>query len=150
MVAYQRETLTDAFIAEVEPLLREHFASMKFYEGYEYEADWASYRFLEGLDQLFVFTAREEGVLIGYAAFAVHQNMHCKAMRHAIQDLVFITPEGRKGFAGYSLLKFADVFLEEAGVNRVTHYTPVEDGFGPLLTRMGYEMTEHAFTKRLQ
>ena len=147
MVAYQREALTDTFIAELEPLLREHFGSMKIYEGYKFNADWMSYRILEEAGHLVIFTAREGDALIGYDAYALHNSMHCRDMKQAIQDLVFVTPRGRKGFVGYTLLKFADAYLEGIGVNRIIRYTPIEDGFGPILKRQGYALNEQAYMK---
>ncbi|MCK4714577.1 MAG: GNAT family N-acetyltransferase [Candidatus Aenigmarchaeota archaeon] len=148
-VSYSEELLTDAFIAEITPLLLAHKDELCLYDDFEFDPDWEGYKLLFGLGQLKVITAREDGKLIGYAAYAIHQNCHYRGRKHAIQDVLYIAPEYRGNMMGVRLIKYSDDILKHEGVHLVSHHVKVKNDFGPLLERIGYQLAEKIYERRL-
>jgi GNAT superfamily N-acetyltransferase len=79
----------------------------------------------------------ENETLIGYCAFWVVNDMHCRTELICQEDALYIVPEARKG-AGKPLVKFILQHLDTLGVKRAT-ITPVTDlRVGKVWKRMGF------------
>ena len=87
--------------------------------------------------------------MVGYAAYAVHQNPHYRGIKQAIQDVLFLHPSKRGHLAGYRLIQFADEVLKKQGVQLVSHHVKMAHDFSPMLERLGYEQSEKIMEKRL-
>ncbi len=126
-----------------------HKEEIALYDDFDFNPDWAAYRFLATAGMLKVFTARQEGVLIGYAAYAIHQNLHYRDRKHAVQDVLYLDPDYRGKMMGVRLIKYADDVLMHDGVHLVSHHVKVKNDFGPLLERIGYHLVEKIYERRL-
>ena len=146
---YQQEFLTDTFIGEVTPLLELHRDELCLYDDFVLNPNWKAYQMLEEMGHFVIYTAREEGKLIGYAAYAIHQNLHYNNRKHAVQDVIFISKDRRGRLAGIGLIKFADKELTEQGVHLVSHHVKLHNDFGPLLMKLGYGLAEYIYERRL-
>lgn len=145
---FAREKIWDLW-DEAWPLLKAHWEEIARYKDIPLNPDFDLYHAAELNGVLRVYTARAEGLLIGYAAFMVRSNAHYKDSKQAVQDVVFLRKECRRGVAGIQLIKYAEDQLAEEGVQVVYHHVKVKNNFGPILGRMGYEQVETIWAKRL-
>ena len=67
----------------------------------------------------------------------------------ASQDVLFLAPEHRKGRLGMKLIDYADSMLRREGVQVVAQHVKAAHNFGPLLERLGYELQDLIYTRRL-
>jgi len=148
-IDYKKEDLTDAFIEEITPLLMAHKDELCLYDDFDFEPDWGTYKVLATAGVLAIFTARVSGVLIGYSVYAVHPNLHYKSRLHAIQDVLYISPEYRGKLMGLKLIRYADSVMKYEGVHLVTHHVKASNDFGPMLVRIGYELGDKLYNRRL-
>jgi len=107
----------------------------------------AAYLELERVGIIKVFTARDNGLLVGYIVFFVQPSLHYMDHIFASNDILFIHPDHRKGSAGIRLIKYAESKLKEQGVSVVMINTKTHAPFDPILNRLGYQNTERLHTK---
>lgn len=146
-VTFQRERAHDV-IPDLQPLLTRHWEEIAHFKDIPLQPDFDAYRALEDRDSLRVFTARKEGALLGYAIFIVATNIHY-ATRQAVQDVLFLAPEYRKGRVGLGLIQFGDDELAKEGVTAIYHHVKAAHDFGPLLRSIGYDLVDYIYGKRV-
>ena len=146
---YSVEDLASVRASGVEALLERHWREIAHYQDIELNVDWSVYEQAEALGKLRIFTARVDDELVGYAVFFVNHNPHYKDSLQAVQDILFLAPEHRKGRIGFGLLAFADMQLAGEGVQATYHHSKAAHNIGPLLERMGYELVDVIYAKRL-
>lgn len=144
---FQRERSQDVF-DEVMPLLELHWREIAHYQDIPLSPNFKQYAALEDAGLVRTFTARDsEKKLVGYAVFFVRHNLHYQSSLQASQDILFIHPD-KRGF-GARFILWCDRQLKEEGVAVVYHHIKVAHNFGKLLERMGYEMVDLIYAKRL-
>jgi len=111
--------------------------------------DWEAYQNLEDNHKLRVFTARDEGKLVGYFVVLVGTNLHYKDHLFANNDIIYLHGDYRKGFAGVRLIKFAEKCLKDDGVSVLTINTKVHQPFYKLLDRLEFNEVERVYSKYL-
>lgn len=134
---------------DIAPLLEKHWNEISHYPDILLDPDYDKYLEIEKAGILRCFTARDENKLIGYVIYFVSTNPHCKSSIQAIQDLLFIQPDNRGIFLGTKLLKFANIELGKEGVQVEYQNINAKHNFGPMLERIGYELIELVYAKRL-
>jgi hypothetical protein len=97
-----------------------------------------------------IFTARENGKLIGYFVTTTSANIHYKDHLFATNDIIFIKEEYRKGFTGIRLIKFAEKSLKQDGVSVLVINTKVHKPFDKLLLWLNYKHIENVYSKLLR
>ncbi len=133
---------------DIRPLLEKHWKEVAHYQDIPLDVDWARYAALDEVGILKIFTARSDmGQLLGYAIFVVQTNMHYRKSLQAMQDVLFIS-EQHRGF-GRKFIEWCDDQLRDDGVQAVYHHVKVSHNFGPLLERMGYELIDRIYGRRL-
>lgn len=147
MTEYQREKIFDC-LPEMKPLFDEHYDEIEKFKDIKFDPDLTKYKALEDLGFLYLFTARVDSKLVGYALFFVDLNLHYKNSVQAHQDAMFVRSDFR-GKTGYNLIKFCDEELKKVGVQVVYHHVKAEHDFGKLLERIGYKLSYKLFAKRL-
>jgi GNAT superfamily N-acetyltransferase len=148
LITYQRERVWDLW-EEILPLLFMHWREIAKYRDIRLNPEVALYNKMDQDGMFVAYTARKDGDLIGYAAYFVRHNMHYRDSLQAVQDVVYLHPEFRQGFAGIRLLKFADEELTKLGVQLVMHHVKIRNDFSPILERMGYQPIETIWGRRL-
>lgn len=148
-VRYQTEILSVELIEEAHSLMQLHRDELCLHDDFELDPDWELYFSLSVVGKLVICTARKDGDLIGYAAYAIHQNPHYRKIKQAIQDVLFLHPSKRGHMAGYRLIQFADSHLAHLGVQLVSHHVKLKHDFSPMLERLGYSQSEKIYEKRL-
>lgn len=148
---FQRESITTKLIDEMRPLLQSHFVEIAHYQDIPLDPDFSTYRSAEVAGLLRVFTARmpETYELIGYAIFFVRFNLHYQASLQAVQDVLFLHPIVRGKMLGAKFISWCDEKLKAEGVQIVYHHVKSDHNFGPLLERMGYELVDYIYGRRL-
>lgn len=150
-ITYRSEVLSVELIQEASLLMSMHREELCLHDDFVLDPDWETYFAASAQGKLVIYTARQpDGKLIGYAAYAIHQNMHYRDIKQAVQDVLFMHPGNRGKLAGYMLIQYADKQLSRLGVDLVTHHVKVKFDFGPMLERLGYVQSEKIFEKRLK
>lgn len=132
---------------EIKPLIQSHWEEIAHYKDIPLDPDWDYYRLLDAKGFLGVYTAREEGKLIGYSIYVVKRNPHYKSSLQASQDIIFISPE-KRGF-GKEFINWCDMELKGIGVQAVYHHVKKDHDFSPVLRRLGYTLVDLIYARRL-
>lgn len=149
-IIFARESIA-SFFDDALPLFEKHFKEVSHFQDIPLNIDLDTYQLIDANGALRIFTARQDGELVGYAVFFVKLNPRYSTSLQANQDILFINPSCRaKGF-GQNLIAFCDEQLKAEGVQVVYQHVKATPklNFGPLLERMNYELVDLIFAKRL-
>ena len=149
---YAQEQLFPGLIDEMRPLLQRHWQEIALVDAFG-PVDIAedTYRQAEQIGITRVYTARrDDGELVGYAAYFVLPNMHYRTRLMAESDVFFLSPEERRGLAGLRLLQYADKALSAEGVNVIINKVKLSHDCGRLFVRMGYTHFEDHYMRVVQ
>jgi len=144
----QRETF-EAVYHEALPLLEAHREEIAHYKDIPLHVDVAFYQGLEAAGGLRIFTVRQEGRLIGYCAVFVRPNAHYCDSLQAMQDVLYVAKEHRHGRLGYQLIRYVEEALRNEGVQVLYQHVKTTNQVEQLLERMGYELMDYIYTRRL-
>lgn len=148
-ITYQQELLYSVE-HEIKPLLLTHWEEIAVNkEKIKLNPDWDAYYNLEETGALRIFTARLEGVLVGYFVVIVSRSLHYKDHLFANNDVIFLLPEHRVGLTGPNLMGFAEKCLKEDGVSLLVVNTKCHKPFDKLLVWLGYNKVETVYSKYL-
>ena len=124
---------------DIEYLLKLHYDEIALNKDViPLDPDWDKYKKLFDLNQLAIFTVRDEGKLVGYSIFFVTSHLHYKSTIYANNDLLYLHPNYRKGSLGIKLLKSSEIYLKQKGVAKIMWHIKFNKDFRVLLHRMGY------------
>ena len=148
-VKYQQEFLSSVR-GEIEPLLNSHWEEIALNkEKIKLNPDWDAYQSLEDQGKLKIFTARDDGQLVGYFVVIVGTNIHYKDHLFASNDIIYLSPNHRKGFTGIKLIKFAEKCLKTDGISVLTINTKVHQPFDKLMDFLKFRKIERVYSKYL-
>jgi len=145
---YQAELVSDLW-EEAMPLLEAHWREVAHYQDIELKPDVETYARMQAAGQLRCYTARDSGRLIGYVVFFVRPNPHYAASIQAHQDVLFVALDYRRGMVGVRLIKVAEQRLRAEGAQVIYHHAKRTNKVGELLARLGYELVDEIYAKRL-
>ena len=146
-VKYQQEFL-DSVVEEAKGLLESHWDEIALNKDkIKINPDWDTYYALQEQGKLDIFTARDEGVLVGYFVVFVSPHIHYKDHLFAKNDLLYLAPSHRKGFTGVKLIKFAEKMLKEDGVSVLVVNTKNHKPFHKLMKFLGFTSEDTEYTK---
>jgi GNAT superfamily N-acetyltransferase len=144
---YAREDLS-SFKEEAQVLLKEHWEEIALNKTkVKLNPDWDAYEALYLSGQLGIYTARKDSKLVGYFAVIAAPNPHYKDHIFAVNDVIYLSPEHRKGFVGAKLIKFAEKDLKELGVSVLVINTKVHKPFDSLMEHLGFGLIERVYSK---
>ena len=144
---YQQEFISDVD-AEIRPLLETHWQEIALNKDrVKLNPNWDAYYDLEAVGKMKVFTARKSGELIGYFVVVVDRHIHYKDHLFATNDILYLSPEYRKGFTGIKLIKFAEKCLKEDGVSVLIINTKVHKPFDKLMEFLKFNNIERVYSK---
>lgn len=150
-VTYARE-LFDACYSEAIPLLEQHYAEIAHFQDIKLNVDIERYRAAEAAGALRIYTARlPDQRLVGYAAFAVGRNPHYADSLQAVNDVIYLDPNYRRGRVGVGLIAYCDEQLALEGVQVVRHHVKrAHPKLGFILEhKFGYAAEDTIMVKRL-
>lgn len=144
---FQCERAQDCF-DEAYPLLFDHWKSIGHYQDILLEPAFDEYKRIEDAGLIRCFTVRTEfKKLIGYAVFVVRNNMHYRSSKNALLDIIYIDPAYRG--IGKDFISWCDEELRGEQVQVVFHHLKAAHSYGKMLERMGYELMDLIYAKRL-
>jgi hypothetical protein len=139
MVNFAVEQYSEQLVEDIKPLLDEHYKEVALHkESIPLDPDWSRYKMLADKGLLFVVTARDDNKLVGYSVFFITQHMHYNSTKMASNDVLYLSPEYRKGMAGIRLIKISEIELKKLGVTKVLWHIKFHKDFRNILYRMGY------------
>ena len=112
--------------------------------------DWGVYEYLQEHGNLQIVTARnDEGVMVGYVVYIISPWLHYRDHILADGDVFWLHPDYRKGLTGIKLLRAAEDFLKQYGVDFIINKVKLHKDIGPLFERMGFKPIERVYAKRI-
>jgi hypothetical protein len=132
----------------VERLLLRHWEEIAHFQDIPLDVDWPVYEAAERAGKLRIFTVRDDRELVGYAVYTLGQAPHYRGSLQAIQDVLFLAPEYRRGTAGIELVAYADTMLKAEGAQVTYQHSKVRNPIDMILRRQRYELVERIFAKR--
>ena len=147
MIKYQQEFL-DTCQKDCQELIRLHWEEIAVNKDkIKLNPDWDAYHALEQNQRLKIFTARSEEELVGYFVVITGSNLHYKDHVFAVNDILYLKKEYRKGRTGIKLIKFAEKYLRDDGVSVLNINTKVHKPFDVLMEHMGFGLVERVYSK---
>ena len=147
---FQQEFLATCF-DEAKWLFELHYAEIALNQDVlKLNPDTEQYEDAEKFGALRIFTARDDGKLVGYFAVLVTRSMHYADHIYATNDVIFLHPDHRKGYTASNLIKFAAECLAQDGVSMLFVNTKLHRPFDILLRRLGFDHVENVYSKRLE
>jgi hypothetical protein len=147
---FQQEPLFPSLRHEVQPLLDAHYHEIAVYQDIPLMVDWVRYQLCEESDTLRVYTVRDDlARLMGYCAFFVLYHPHYSTTKWANQDVLYLAPEARHASLAGEFLSFCDKQLFVEGVSVVTHHMKASASHASLFERLGYQMHDIVYSRRL-
>jgi len=142
-------------LPELKQLIGQHYDEVAVLQDkIPLDPDYARYDQLHRSGVLHVTTARADGELVGYHIAIISTHLHYKSTVVASDDLFFLKPEHRQGFAGVRLFKEVERTLKARGVkvcvNRAKRHVKVghhQETVGRMLEALGYEEFERNYIK---
>jgi GNAT superfamily N-acetyltransferase len=147
----QEERFHDV-IEEARPLLERHWKEIALNQDFiELSPNYARYASMDAAKRLCIVTAREDGVLVGYACFFVDHSPHYSTILWGTSDIIWVAPEHRRNGTGHSLLEYAKATLAARGVCMLHVIAKLaHPALGHLLASMGFTPVETVFATVLQ
>jgi len=147
MVTYGRESVAD-IKADIEGLLSQHWEEIAMYKDkVKLATDWDTYLKMDEDDTFICLAARDEGKLIGYYASFLMPNLHYMNDLFAVNDVLFLHPDYRKGKNAVGLIKYAESFFKDMGASVITIHMKVSNPFDRLLEWLGWDYSERLYSK---
>lgn len=144
---FQEEKIADT-IEEAKPLLKKHWQEIAHYKDIDLDPDYDLYLKMESAGVTKTFICRDDdNIMIGYAVYFIRHHLHYRKTLYAYQDIVFVDPE-RRG-AGMFFIRWCDEQLKKHGCHVVSQHIKAAHNFGPALERLGYELQDLIYSKRL-
>jgi hypothetical protein len=146
---FARETVASV-IEEIQPLLRAHWEEIAHWPDIEFKPALDRYQQLESVNFLRIYTARDEGALVGYAIYVVATGLHSSSTLQAEEDCFYISPAARSRQPWMPLLSLAEASLKAEGVIvMLQHAKQCVPVLGKILKQLHYEPVDQVWAKRL-
>jgi len=147
-IHYAREKV-EQVRAEIEPLLRAHYAEIG-QRDLTYCPDWPAYRRAEEEGRLFILTARLSGELVGYNVMLLSSHLHYAEAKCAQNDVIYVKPTHRRGRIGLGLIRHFESAMRSCGFDKIFYHAKPCNDFSDLLSRLGYEAVETIHARSLK
>lgn len=146
MITFQHEKL-DGFVQEAKDLFKKHYDEIaERTDVIELDPDLDRYAKLENNGKLEVHTIRDDGVLIGYSLWFLNYHIHYKKSFMASSDILYISPDHRKGMLGVKFIKWTTEEIKKRKPRKIVfHVKPFMD-YGPILERQGANFFEKLYS----
>jgi GNAT superfamily N-acetyltransferase len=138
-----------AVVPDMQELVSRHWREVGHYEDMPIDPDYLRYQQLEAAGVLRTFTARVAGALVGYGIFLVAPGLHYRTVLMAQETTLYLAPEYRRGTAGLRFMRYVDEQLIAEGVTHISRHVKQRRDHGKLLERMGYQLQDTIYTKKL-
>lgn len=146
-ITFQQEFMATAE-REMRALIEDHWREIALnQERIKLNPDWEAYAELDASGVMKIFTARDDGALVGYFVVFCRRHIHYVDHIFAHNDIIYLRPEYRRGMVGARLIKFAEKCLADDGVSVLLINTKAHKPFDGLLERLGFGLAERVYSK---
>lgn len=152
-LTFALEPYSDNLIAEMRPLLEAHREEIPQL-GLPIDPDLVCYRTMAMTNMLRIFTARladprfdNETILAGYQVFGVMKHPHRKYSKEAIQQLLYLHPECRRGWTAMRFFRYCWKSLEDEGVKVIHQQLDAQHDFGKIFERAGFSLVDITYAR---
>ena len=149
MIKFSLEDFTRPNMTDINTLSRDNWGEVSGGNNGELDVNWDQYLTLENAGIAYLFVARNEGKMVGYAIFVVLESIHNKGIFQATCTVMYIMPEHRKKGTGARFIMFCQKFLTEANVDVIIMSVKPTCDYSDSLLRMGYSKSETLYDMRL-
>ena len=140
----------DEFKVLAEPLFEEHYEEIaRNKQVMKLKPDEETYRKMESARQIFILSARQNDVLIGYSVNFVTNHLHYADLRIAQNDLLFISKEHRGGRIGLKLIRETENHATSLGCKLMLWHCKENTTLSGLLPRIKYGVQDIIYSKEL-
>lgn len=146
MMKYTIEKLED-YIEDIKELSQLHYKESHPYKDIPLNASWDKFLALNSAGYLYVFIAKESDKLIGYAFYFLGHSLEYSDYKFATLSNIFIHPDNRG--TGTRFILWCEKELKKMGADIVTHHVKAKNDYGVLLKRLGYDIMNIEYYKRL-
>jgi GNAT superfamily N-acetyltransferase len=138
----------DEVIADIRPLLIDHWLELAAYSDIPLDPNYDHYQALDRAGLIRIYTARLDGALIGYVIMTViKSHPHYRGQAWAVSDIVLVLKEHRNFGVGNGLFDLLEDDLKGSVVQ--IHTKNAHPELQILLKSRGYDPIETTFSKRL-
>jgi hypothetical protein len=110
------------------------------------DPDLEKYDFLHKNNMLEIHTARDDGKLIGYSIWFVMNHIHYKKSITANSDVLYISPDYRKGILGMKFIRWTTEEIKKRNPQRIIfHMKPFLD-YSAIVERLGAKYFEKTYS----
>jgi hypothetical protein len=146
MITFQKES-PDPFAKEAVALFKKHYQEIAIRKDViKLKPDFKRYDSLYKKGSLEIHTIRDDGNLIGYSLWFITNHIHYADSVTANSDVLYISPEYRKGMTGMKFIKWTTEEIKKRKPQRIMfHVKPFLD-YSPILKRIGASFFETTYT----
>ena len=140
----------DEMLAKASVLFEEHYEEIaRNKEVMKLKPDEKAYRNLEEANQIFILSAWQDDVLIGYSVNFVLNHPHYADLLLAQNDLLYIKKEMRGSRAGLKLIKETETHATSLGCKLMLWHAKENTALGAILPRLKYGVQDIIYSKEL-
>ncbi len=134
---------------EIYPLLKQHWKEISAFKEIPLSPNFDMYEILEDQGRYKIYTARDNGALVGYAGFFLNHNLHYQESFQAVQDVIYLEPSYRGLGIGPDFIKYCEDQLKDNYVELIYHHVKTSYNFGSVLEDLGYDKVEYIYAKKV-
>jgi len=140
----------DEMLAKASVLFEEHYEEIaRNKEVMKLKPDEKAYRNLEEANQIFILSAWQDDVLIGYSVNFVLNHPHYADLLLAQNDLLYIKKEMRGSRAGLRLIKETETHATSLGCKLMLWHAKENTALNAILPRLKYGVQDIIYSKEL-
>jgi len=143
VVTFREEDCTITFGKELLPLAYTWSVEC----GINLDINWESYMLVAEAKMLRAFSARVDGVLVGFSVFFIVSPFRENQELRAQLDALYLAPEYRTAWTGIKFIKFCENCLK-IDVTEIMFSSLVKHDYAPVLKYLGYLPIETIHRKR--
>jgi len=145
-----RLATVDEMLAEATTLFEEHYEEIALNKQVmKLKPDEITYRQMEEMRKIFILSARQNDVLIGYSVNFVTNHLHYADLKLAQNDLLFISKEQRGGRVGLKLIRETEKHATSLGCKLMLWHCKENTTLSALLPRINYGVQDIIYSKEL-
>jgi len=146
MITFTTEKLYEC-IKELKELIKLHYDEVAPYSDIPLNVNWERLILMDLRDSMKCFIVRKDDKLVGYANFFISSSIEYQGSIQAKMSNIFIHPDHRGH--GIRFISYCDEQLKKEGVQVVYHHVKARNDYGVLLNRLGYDIMNIEYSKRL-
>lgn len=148
MIVLNSEVMTRIW-DEIRPLVKAYWDEAESYRHYqELNMSWERYHEYEQAGMLHCVTARDDGVLVGYAVGYISDSMRTQAKTWG-DDMFYVVPEYRGRHVGTGLMRYIEQVCQKIGVVEIFLHTRSHSDVPAMAKHLDYEEVSVQYSKRL-